>query len=112
MAEFLGFVIPMFFLASSTIGLVWIQFVKSNLRIVTAEAAFRASQADTTISEVENFLIERIDERLGVPVAGIDVSLGQGLAAVELSIETFDLIGVGSIFAPIISVRTHGALEI
>jgi hypothetical protein len=103
---------PMFLLAASTIGLVWVQFVKSNLRVVAAEATFLATQADTSIAEVETFVVGQMAERLKVPLSKFDVRVDQGIAGVELGFEPLELVGLGSISAPIVTVRSHGALEL
>ena len=112
MAEFLSLVLPLFFLAASTIGVVWVQFVKSNLRIISAEAAFLATQADTTVSEVESFVAGQIEDRLGLSLSKIEVNLSQGLVGVELGIEPLEISGFGPFSSPLILVRTHGALEL
>jgi hypothetical protein len=111
-AEFLALVLPIFFMASSTIGVVWIQSLKSNLRIVSAEAAYLATQADTSTSDVESFVFREVEERLGLSLEMLKISQNEGLAAVELGIEPLELVGVGEIFSPVISVRTHGAKEL
>jgi hypothetical protein len=103
---------PMSILAASTIGLVWVQFVKSNLRVVAAEATFLATQADTTIAEVESFVVAQMAERIKVPLSKLDVRVAQGLAGVELGIEPLELVGLGGILVPSVSVRCHGALEL
>ncbi len=103
---------PLFFLAASTIGVVWVQFVKSNLRIISAEAAFQAAQADTTVREVESFVAGQIEDRLGLSLSKIEVNLSQGLVGVELGIEPLEISGFGPISSPLILVRTHGALEL
>ena len=112
MAEFLSLVLPLFFLAASTIGVVWVQFVKSNLRIISAEAAFQATQADTTVSEVESYVLRQVEVRLGLPLASLEVNLNQGLVGVELGIEPLEISGVSSMFSPLLLVRTHGAIEL
>jgi hypothetical protein len=111
-AEFLSLVLPLFFLAASTIGVVWFQFIKSNLRIVAAEAAFLATQADTTVSEVETFSIGQIEQRLGLPLSKFELTKSPGQAGVELGIEQLELVGIGGIFSPVILVRSHGAAEL
>ena len=112
MAEFLSLVLPLFFLAASTVGVVWVQFVESNLRIVAAEAVFLAAQADTTVGEVEYFAFRQIEERIGIPLAKVSVNRASGLAGVELGIEQSELVEVGAIFSPPFLVRSHGATEL
>ena len=104
--------LPLFFLAASTIGVVWVQFVKTNLRIVSAEAAFQAGQADTSVSEVESFAAQQVEERLGLQLSKLEIYLGQGLAELELGVEPLAIVRFDSILSPLISVRTHGVLEL
>ena len=84
--------LPLFFLAASTIGVVWVQVVKTNLRIVSAEAAFQAGQADTSVSEVESFAAQQVEERLGLQLSKLEIYLGQGLAELELGVEPLAIV--------------------
>jgi hypothetical protein len=104
--------LPLFFLAASTIGIVWVQFVASKLRIVSAEAAFLAAQADASESDVQFHVARQVEERLGLQLAMVEVHLDGGLAAIVLGIEPIELVGLGAIFSSLIFVRTHGALEL
>ncbi len=80
--------------------------------MVAAEATFLAAQADTTIAEVEFFVVGEMAERIKVPLSKLDVRVAQGLAGVELGIEPLGLVGLGGILAPSVSVRSHSALEL
>ena len=110
--EFLLLIVPMFGLASATIGIAWYGFAKSQLTQIAAESALVASKPDSSEVEVQEGIGEKLSSRLGVTNFLSRTTNVDGIASVSIELPDLQFLGPLSLVFPGLSVVSYAPSEI
>ena len=104
-------VIPMFGLASATIGVGWYSFAKAHLLQIAAESAWQAAEPDSSSSDVRGSIGDKLLTRLGVTTFIAQFTKIDGIASVSIEVPELQFLGPMSLVLPGLSVVSDAPSE-
>lgn len=107
MVEFLVLILPLFGLASATLGVTWYSFARAQLAQVANEAAMQSAEPDSTNSEVFEDVQQKLKMRLGVKSFSMTASSTLGSRSTSIDLPAAQFLGPLSLVFPNLSVVSH-----
>jgi Flp pilus assembly protein TadG len=109
--EFLLLVIPMLFLISSTFGVSWYAYVKTQARVIAAKSAFHLSQPDSDSNEVSIRALSDFSSQLGMANVRVAAEVFGSLSEIRITSSAHAFSGFPGLTFPELAVTSHEFME-
>lgn len=103
--------LPLFGLASATLGVTWYSFAKAQLAQVANEAAMQSAEPDSTNSEVFDDVKLKLKTRLGLETFSMTTTTNPGSSTSSIELPAAQFLGPLSLVFPSLSVVGHVPTE-
>ena len=104
MVEFLLLTLPLFGLASATLGVTWYSFAKGQVLQVANEAAMQFNEPDSTEVEVFDDVKVKLKNRLGIDSFSVSNYSNASASSIAIELPATVLAGPLSLLLPPLSV--------
>jgi hypothetical protein len=102
--EFLLLTLPLFGLASATLGVTWYSFAKGQVLQVASEASMQLNKPDSTELEVFDDVKLKLRNRLGIDSFSVSNYSNTSVSAIAIELPSTSLLGPLSLIVPNLSV--------
>ena len=104
MVEFLLLTLPLFGLASATLGITWYSFAKAQLVQVANEAAMQLNEPDSTEVEVFDDVKLKLKNRLGIDSFSVSNYSNASASSIAIELPVTTVAGPLSLLLPPVNV--------
>jgi hypothetical protein len=105
--EFLLLTLPLFGLASATLGVTWYSFAKGQVLQVASEAAMQLNEPDSTELEVFDDVKVKLKNRLGIDSFSVSNYSNASVSSIAIELPSTPLVGPLSVLLPPLSVVSN-----
>lgn len=98
-------------LMSSTLGVSWFTYVKTQARVIAAKSAFALSQPDSDPSEASALAQSEFSSQLGMANVRVGAEVFGSISEIRISASTTEFAGLAGLPFPELAVTSHEVVE-
>lgn len=105
-------VLPLLGLSTGTLGVTWFSFARAQLQQIASEGAMQLAEPDSDFEETQATIQEKIQQRLGSLAYVLTAKNQEGIATVNLELNSVPFLGPLNLIFPPLSVESDVPAEI